>query len=362
MSEDHFLPMLEAWDGDGVVLRYDRPTGTWVVIALHSSALGPPTGGTRTKVYPGLRDAMRDAMRLAEGMTYKWAGLGMAYGGGKAVLAISRPLDEEERRGLMHRYGTLLETLSTFYTGADLGTSAVDIAHMAERTGRVLGIDRTTGSAMDPGPFTARGVLAGIRAAVRHSDGAETLEGKVVLVQGLGGVGRPLARLLAEERAEVLLCDAQLERAQRLAETINGRAVPSNRVFTEKCDVFSPCAVGGVLNEETISTLGCRIVAGSANNQLQGEDDADRLAKWGVLYVPDYIVNAGGAMAISLINDGLVDREELYRRVDTIGSAVQGILEEAAASNTTPLATARRRVDRLFAEREEDLAPPVTDA
>ncbi|MEM1180615.1 MAG: Glu/Leu/Phe/Val dehydrogenase dimerization domain-containing protein [Acidobacteriota bacterium] len=357
MSEDQILSMLEAWDGDGVVLRFDKPTGTWMVIALHSSALGPPTGGTRLKVYPGLRDAVRDAMRLAEGMTYKWAGLGLEYGGGKAVLAITSPLDAAERRGLMHRYGKLLETLGTFFTGADLGTSAVDIAHMAERSGQVLGINRESGEAMDPGPFTARGVLAGIKAAVRHLDGAEGLAGKSVLVQGLGGVGRPLGRLLAAEGAEVLLCDAQLERAERMAEQIGGRAVPSNRVFTERCDVFSPCAVGGVLNEETISTLGCRIVAGSANNQLQVEDDADRLAKWGVLYVPDYIVNAGGAMAISLINDGMHDRDQLFQRVDRIGEAVAGILEEAAASRSTPLATARRRVDRLLADHEETLAP-----
>ncbi|MEO1369517.1 MAG: Glu/Leu/Phe/Val dehydrogenase family protein, partial [Acidobacteriota bacterium] len=262
-----------------------------------------------------------------------------------------------ERRGLMHRYGTLLDTLSTFSTGADLGTSAVDIAHMAERTGCVLGLDPETGEALDPGPFTARGVLAGIQAAVRHVDGDGDLDGKSVLVQGLGGVGRPLARLLADAGATVLLCDTQLERAERLAAEIGGRAVPSNRVFTERCDVFSPCAVGGVLNEETISTLGCRIVAGSANNQLQGEDDADRLAKWGVLYIPDYIVNAGGAMAVSLMNDGLRDREALFGRVDGIASAVSGILEEAAASQSTPLATARRRVDRLLAGREGALAP-----
>ncbi|MEM1205622.1 MAG: Glu/Leu/Phe/Val dehydrogenase dimerization domain-containing protein [Acidobacteriota bacterium] len=349
MSDD-ILPLLQAWDGDGVMVRHDRPTGTWIFIALHSSALGVPTGGTRMKVYSGLRNALRDAMRLAEGMTYKWAGLGMEFGGGKAVLAISRPLDRESRRGLMHRYGTLLTSLrGAFQTGADLGTGADDMADLASKTPHVLGVDRDTGAATDPGPFTARGVLAGLRTAVRHQLGRDDLAGCRVLIQGLGGVGRPLAHLLADAGAELLLCDLDAGRSEALAAQLGGRVVSVDRAYTEPCDVFSPCAVGGILSEDTIATLGCKVVAGSANNQLLEEDDADRLRKWGILYVPDYIVNAGGAMAFSLMTQGLTDHDELARRVETIGDAVAGILREASDSDTSPLQTARRRVDRLLA-------------
>lgn len=223
------------------------------------------------------------------------------------------------------------------------------MAHVAEKTRFVLGVDTETHESTDPGPFTARGVFAGIRAAVRHRFGRDDLSGIRVLVQGLGGVGTPLASLLAEADAELLLCDADASRAERLAQKVGrGQVVPAHQVYTETCDVFSPCAVGGVLNEDTITTLGCQVVAGSSNNQLLEEDDADRLHKWGILYVPDYIVNAGGAMALDLMSHGISDADELYRRVDTIGEAVAGILEEASASQTTPLATARRRVDRLL--------------
>ena len=348
--KDDILPLIAAWDGEGIVVRHDAPTGTWIFIALHSSLLGCPTGGTRMKVYPGLRDALRDAMRLAEGMTHKWAGLNSELGGGKAVLALSRPLDSEARRGLMHRYGLLLESLSgAFCTGADLGTGPDDMRHVAEVSQFVLGVDRETQTSTDPGPFTARGVLAGIRSAVLHRFGKESLEGIRILIQGLGGVGSPLAAMLAAEGAHLLLCDADASRAQRMSRDLaNSQVVPIDRVYTEKCDVFCPCAVGGILNEESIATLGCRIVAGSANNQLLEEDDADRLHKWGILYVPDYIVNAGGAMALTLMTQGISEREALEQRVDRIGEAVANILEEAAASQTTPLSTARRRVDRLL--------------
>ncbi|MCG8460613.1 MAG: hypothetical protein MI919_30395 [Holophagales bacterium] len=350
MSDD-ILPLIRAWDGNGTLVRHDRPTGTWILLALHSDQLGPPTGGTRMKVYYGLRDAMRDAMRLAEGMTHKWAGLGMSFGGGKAVMALSRPLDGEQRRGLMYRYGDLLESLGgAFFTGADLGTGPDDMSHVAERTRYVLGVDGETGQATDPGPFTARGVLAGLRSAVRHQLGRGDLRGVRILIQGLGGVGRPLARELAEEGAELLLSDLDEARARRLAEELGAAAVAADRALTEPCDVLCPCAVGGILSEETISQLACRIVAGSANNQLLEEDDAERLHKWGVLYLPDYIVNAGGAMAFSLMSRGTADRRELERRVDGIGGAVAEILGEAREAGISPLAAARARVDRILAE------------
>ncbi|MEM9556389.1 MAG: Glu/Leu/Phe/Val dehydrogenase dimerization domain-containing protein [Acidobacteriota bacterium] len=353
MSRDDILPLIAAWDGEGVVVRYDKPTDTWIFIAFHSSRLGRPTGGTRLRVYPDLRAALRDAMRLAEGMTSKWAGLGVRYGGGKAVLAIRRPLDAADRRGLMLRYGELLETLGAFYTGADLGTGPDDMVHMARRTRCILGVD-SAGHATDPGPYTARGVAAGLRSALRHRFGDASPAGRRILIQGLGGVGAPLARRLAAEGAELLLCDLESAKAEALAVETDGRIVPVDRVYTEPCDVFAPCAIGGILDRRTIAMLACQIVVGSANNQLDGEDDADRLRKWGILYVPDYIVNAGGALTFSLMADGVRDEDELAGRVDAIGSAVADILAEADVAGTTPLVAARRRVDRLLARSADE--------
>jgi len=349
---DNFLPLLEAWDGDGVVVRYDVPTNTWIFIALHSSSLGRPTGGTRLRVYGGLRDAVRDAMRLAEGMTYKWAGLGMKFGGGKAVLAISRPLAPEERRGLMWRYGELLESLAgAFYTGADLGTGSDDMSHVAQRTRYILGVDPISGLARDPGPYTANGVLAGIRSALHFTDGEPGIEGRRIVIQGLGRVGGPLARALAAEGARLLLCDIDEEKASTLASELQAETLAADRVYTEPCDVFVPCAIGGVLRPATIANLGSRIIAGAANNQLLDEDDAERLQKWGILYVPDYIVNAGGAMAFSLMKDGIVEESALNDRVAAIGSVVAEILEEAKQLGATPLQAAKRRVDLRLARR-----------
>ena len=349
---DNFLPLLEAWDGDGVVIRHDAPTNTWIFIALHSSSLGRPTGGTRLRVYGGLRDAMRDAMRLAEGMTYKWAGLGMRFGGGKAVLAISRPLDPEERCGLMWRYGELLESLAgAFYTGADLGTGSDDMSHVAQRTRFILGVDPESGLARDPGPYTATGVIAGIRSALRFADGNEGVEGRRIVIQGLGRVGQPLARALAAQGARLMLCDIDEEKMTSLASELGAETLPADRVYSEPCDVFVPCAIGGVLRPSTIANLGSRIIAGAANNQLLDEDDADRLQKWGILYVPDYIVNAGGAMAFSLMKDGIVEEEALNDRIGAIGNVVAEILEEAKQLGATPLQAAKRRVDLRLARR-----------
>lgn len=349
-EKNDILPLIESWDGEGVVVRHDAETGAWIFIALHSSVLGRPTGGSRMKVYDGLRDALEDAMRLARGMTAKWAGLDMAFGGGKAVLAIPEPLDERARDGLLRRYGQLIHSLSgAFATGADLGTTAADMATIARSTRYVLGVDRETGESTDPGPFTARGVFEGLRATVRVVYGDAGLSERSVLVQGVGGVGRPLARLLAEAGAEVLVSDLDPSRAAELAVEVGGKAVDPDDALSTECDVFAPCAVGGIVSRHTVPHLRCRIVAGSANNQLQEDEDAVRLHERGIVYAPDYIVNAGGAMALALLAEGLTDRDQLFERVAGIGSVLTEILADAEEHGTTPLAAAARIVDRRLA-------------
>ncbi len=356
--DNDVLSLIEAWDGNGVVMRFDRPTGAWIFIALHDDTLGAPAGGTRMKVYPALADGLRDAMRLSEGMTYKWAGLGIAQGGGKAVLALARPLDGEARAALLRRYGTLVESLGgAFVTGADLGTGPDEMAMVASACRHVLGIDYRTMTSTDPGPYTAHGVFCGLRAALEQTFGSDALDGRTILVQGLGGVGAPLARSLAAGGATVLVSDVDQARVASLAQEVGGRPVAPESVYATGCDVYAPCAVGATLNPQTIPRLACRIVAGSANNQLLGAGDAERLHRRDILYVPDYVINSGGAMAFSHMRDGDWDRDSLMRRVDGVGTAVAEILRDAAASGDSPLAAAQKRVERILAEHQAKPKP-----
>jgi leucine dehydrogenase len=352
---ESFETLIAGWDGDGVVIRHDQPTGTWIFVALHDLSRRMASGGTRMRTYETPADGLRDAMRLAHGMTCKWAGVDLDFGGGKAVLAVPRPLVGEERVGLLHRYARLVESLrGAFGTGQDLGTTPADMVTMAEETRYVHGVDRLTGQTDDPGPYTAEGVFAGIRSAVRQVYGSPELAGKRVLVQGVGGVGGPLVQLLAGVGAEVLVCDLDAARAEQVAAAVGGRAVAAEDLFGTPCEVFAPCATGAILDRETIPRLACRIVAGSANNQLAEVADAQRLHERGILYAPDYLINAGGAIALSLPTLGVVERAPRLARVREIGDTLAGVFAEAAERGESPLAAAERRVERVLARRRAE--------
>lgn len=343
-----FPQLIASFDGVAVISRFDRPSGTWIFISLDDDRLGRMTGGTRMRIYDDPADGLLDSMRLARGMTSKWAALGMPFGGAKAVLAIDHPLEGDERRGLLERYGRLIESLrGLFSTGEDLGTTPEDFAVIGRRTRFIHGFDPVTGEKVDPGPFTARGVFAGMRAAAEEVFG-DGLATRRVLVQGVGHVGRRLAEMLEREGAAVLLCDIDEELARRVADELGCEAVPADRVYQTPCDVYSPCAVGGTLNELTIPQLSCRLVAGSANNQLASDDDADRLLERGIVYAPDFVINGGGAMAFGLLASGETDREAVLARTDDVGRTVGELLREAAERGESPLDTANRRVRRVL--------------
>lgn len=338
--------LIRDWDGLAVVARHDPSTGAWIFIALHDDTLGRPLGGTRMKVYPHAADGLRDAQRLAEGMTHKWAAAGIEMGGGKAVLALSRPLSGTEREGLLRRYGRLVDSLQgAFATGQDLGTSAEDMATVAEETRHVHGVTRA--GAIDPGPYTARGVFAAQRATFRRLVGSPDPAGRSVLVQGVGGVGGPLARRLAEAGAEVLLTDLDEDRAAALAGEIGGSTVAASDMIGTPCDVFAPCAVGAVLSSESIPRLACRAVCGSANNQLERPEDADLLHRRGILYAPDYVANSGGAIAFHLMARR-AGEEEIVARLDALEGVMDEIFAEAEREGRSPLWAARRRVERML--------------
>jgi leucine dehydrogenase len=352
--KDGMRELLKDWNGLGVVQGYDYETGTWIFIALHDATLGPMVGGCRMKPYPTPEDGARDAMRLAQGMTYKWAAIDFPFGGGKSVLAIPRPLEGEEKRGLLRRFGRLLESLHGGYaTGVDLGTTPEDMDVLAEASQYVMGHGLSGSGTADPGPYTALGVLAGIRAALKAVDGSLEPAGKSVLIQGAGDVGEPLARMLAEAGAEVLISDIDESRARGAAEGVDGRVVPVSETYATPCDVFAPCAIGAILNRETIPQLACRIVAGSANNQLDRAEDAELLHELGILYAPDYVVNAGGAIAFGMMHLGESNREAMRERVREIEEALDRIFAEAAERDESPVHGARRVAEQALRRGRE---------
>jgi leucine dehydrogenase len=346
-----FLEILEGWDGVGVVVRHDAPTGTWMFVVLHDDTLGPATGGCRMKVYDRPEDGLVDALRLAEGMTYKWAAMEFPFGGGKTVMAIPRPLEGEERIGLLHRFGDLLNSLGGRYgTGADLGTTTEDMQTIAEVSEYVIGVHGRTSGPMDPSPFTALGVYEGIRAALDHRTGSDDLSGRRVLIQGVGAVGASLAQRVATAGGVLLVADTDSARASRVAAELGGAVVEPDDVYHTECDVYAPCAVGATLTPATIAALRCDIVAGAANNQLGSAADAVLLHGRGILYAPDYVINGGGAMAFTLIYQGENRVEELERRVRGIGDRLRSIFIDAHEHGQSPVVAAQAFAERVLSK------------
>lgn len=353
--EESITKLIEEWDGEAVVTHFDAPTGAWFFVAIHNSSMGTPSGGTRIRVYDSPAQGLHDAMKLAEGMTRKWASIQFGFGGGKCVIAVKEKPMGEARKGLLRRYGRFLNTLNgAFGTGCDLGTTAEDMVIVAKETPYIHGIDRVTWKLMDPSPLTAYGVLAGIRAAAKQCWDSADLTGKRVLVQGVGGVGGMLARLLARNGAKILISDLNQEVAEAMAAETSGEIIAGADIYGIDCDIFAPCAIGGILNSETVPRLKCRIVAGSANNQLQQPEIADLLHQRGILWAPDYVVNAGGALSMGLFGEGTVKEEEIIPKIERLEDAVSDILSLALANGETPLEAADRRVQRVLASHRKE--------
>lgn len=343
-----FEVLLGLWDGEQVVIRRDRESGGWIFICMHSTQLGPAAGGTRLKVYETAADGLRDAMRLSAGMTAKLAVADLGLGGGKAVLAVPSIPQGDDRRALLHRYGDMVDSLGgRFITSSDIGTGEDDMDVIAERTQHVFGRSQASGGAGDPGPFTAVGVLHGIKASVAHVHGSDDLTGRTVLVQGAGSVGGTVAELLGREGASVLVADVDEERAAAVASAANGTTVDAGTALEAECDVYAPCALGATLSSESIPALRCRIVAGSANNQLAKAEDADLLSSAGILYAPDYVINAGGAIAINYLELNNRTQAEVDAALARIGETLKEIYERADAEAISTAAAA----DALAASR-----------
>jgi leucine dehydrogenase len=349
------LEALAAWDGEQVVTRYDPATRAWMFVCVHSSRLGPATGGTRLRSYASVDDALVDGLRLSAGMTRKFAVVGMPFGGGKAVIAVDEIPTGERRRGLFERYADLVASLrGGFLTGEDMNVTEADIDLIGGRAPYVFCRSVAAGGSGDPSPSTALGVLHGIKASLEHATGSAGLRGRSVVVQGVGAVGSRLAEHLAREGAAVSVGDVAADRARALAERLGARVVGADACLTEPCDVLAPCAIGGILNERTIAELRCAVVAGSANNQLLEQRDAERLRARGVLYAPDYVINAGGILQGVGIEALHWTRAELAGRLAGIGDTLREIYRQAEAEGITPNDAA----ERLARARLDGAAPP----
>jgi leucine dehydrogenase len=328
--------VIRSWDGEQVVVRFDHATGTWMFVCIHSTARGPAGGGTRMKTYATPAEALEDATRLAGAMTLKMAGIDVPFGGGKAVLAVPRELGGDERRGLLVRYGQLVDSLGgTYRTGPDVNTTVEDMDVISESTSYVFCRSAERGGSGDPGPYTARGVFHGIRATVAHAFGSDDLEGRSVLVQGVGDVGARLAEQLAEAGARVLVSDIDDARAREVAGPIGGEIVHPEDAIATACDVYAPCALGATLNATSIPRLRCGVVAGSANNQLATDGDAERLRAADILYAPDFVINAGGVIH-AWGTEGLGwTPEEVEARLAGLGDELRRIYRRAEDEGIT---------------------------
>jgi leucine dehydrogenase len=298
-------------DHEGVYLFRDAASGLTAVIAIHSTHLGPAAGGTRFWHYPDPADAITDALRLSRGMSFKNAMAGLPMGGGKGVV-LADPARTKTPE-MLAAFGRAIDSLGGRYvTAEDVGMTDADMVAIARETRHVSGLPVAAGSAGgDPGPTTAYGVYLGVKAAIRRGLGKDSAQGVHIAVQGVGSVGGGLARLLAADGAKLTITDTDMVRATRLARDIGADCIAPSGIMSIEADVLSPCALGAILTEETIAGLRVPIVAGGANNQLATQADADRLYARGILYAPDYVINAGGIINVALEDLG---RERGHRR------------------------------------------------
>jgi leucine dehydrogenase len=345
-----------AFDHEQLAVRRGERSGLYSIVAVHSTALGPALGGVRLWSYPATIDAARDALRLAMGMTYKAAAARLDLGGGKGVICAppGARLEGERRRAALLDFGDLVESLDGRYiTAEDVGICPDDLIAIRERTAHVTGLPSDRGGSGDPSPFTAMGVEAAMRACCESAFGTPDLAGRTVAVVGLGHVGSRLARRLADSGSKLLVSDIVAAR-RALADELGATWVDPAEVMLADCDVLAPCALGGGIDRDNVGALGCRIVCGSANNQLADESLADELVQRRILYAPDFIANAGGLIHVYMEIRGYSEARATELALG-IEETLEQILATASEHSITPLDAARE----LARERLDAAAAPV---
>ena len=335
---------LPDFDAHESVHLFDDPkTGLRAVIAIHSTHLGPAAGGTRFWHYANQQSALTDALRLSRGMSYKNAMAGLPAGGGKAVILADDKYSKP--RELLDAFARAVDSLGGRYiTAQDVGMSEDDMVTLSRTTDHVAGLP---GQGGDPGPYTARGVYLGVKAAAKRAFGSDDVRGMHIAIQGVGSVGGGLARYLAADGAKLTLADVNASRAEELAAELGANAVASDAIMAVEADIFSPCALGAVLTEASVADLKVKAVAGGANNQLATAAQGRQLADRGIVYAPDYVINAGGIINV-LRHIDKADDTAINARIDTIPGRLHQVWDESEATGATPAEVADRMAQRLI--------------
>ncbi len=335
-------------DHEGVHLFRDSKTGLFAVVAIHSTTLGPAAGGARFWHYPRSNDAITDALRLSRGMSYKNAMAGLPLGGGKSVILADAA--KTKTPGLLESFGRAIDSLGGRYvTAEDVGISDTDMVTISKQTRYVSGLPVAAGSAGgDPGPYTALGVYLGVKAAAKRALGKTDMAGVHVAIQGVGSVGGGLARLLATDGARLTLADFDPAKAKALADELGATAIDKESIMTVEADILSPCALGAVLTEASIAALRVPVVAGGANNQLATAEDGLRIHERGILFAPDYVINAGGIINVALEYIGQGDRAEVEARIHKIPERLEQVWSESVETGDPASTVADRIAQRLI--------------
>ncbi len=328
-----------------VVFCYNESAGLKAIIAIHDTTLGPALGGLRMWPYATEDEAIVDVLRLARGMTYKAAAAGLNLGGGKSVIIGDPRKDKSE--ALFRALGRFIQSLGGRYiTAEDVGTTVEDMDYIHMETDFVTGVSAAFGSSGDPSPATAFGVWQGMKAAAKAALGTEKLSGLKVALQGVGHVGYYLARHLHDEGARLTVCDINDESTTRARVELGAGVVDADAIYDVDCDIFSPCALGAVINPTTVPRLKCKVVAGCANNQLLSPADGNALEERDILYAPDYVINAGGLINVADELEGY-NRDRAYKKVAGIYGNIERVINRAKSEGIPTY----RAADRLAEER-----------
>jgi len=337
------IKTLDYKDFEHVISCSDPDTGLEAIIAIHDTTLGPSLGGTRMWPYPNKEAALIDVLRLARGMTFKAAAAALNVGGGKAVIIGDPKKDKTEE--MLRMYGKFIDTLKGQYiTAEDVGTTQNDMDVIRKETDHVVGISGASG---DPSPFTAYGTYLGIKTAVKEVFGTDELSGKTIAVQGIGSVGYQLCKLLYKEGAQLIVSDLDNTKINKAKSEFEAMVPTTKEIFEVECDVFAPCAMGAVINDTTINKLHCKIVAGAANNVLAEDKHGTVLKELGILYIPDYVINAGGLINVADELNGY-NEFSVLKKIRNIPITIKNILALAKAKHISTNAAADQFVqDRL---------------
>ena len=346
MSATWDLPDFD--DHEAVHFFRDAKSGLSAIIAVHSTHMGPAAGGVRFWHYADSTQAITDALRLSRGMSFKNAMAGLPMGGGKAVILANE--DGTKTPEMLRAFGRAIDSLGGRYvTAEDVGMTDDDMVVIGSETDHVSGLPVESGEAGgDPGPYTALGIFLGVKAAAKRALGTDSVKDVHVAIQGIGSVGGGLAKLLAAEGARLTLADVDVDRAKAMAAQYGGECVAADDILTTEADIVSPCALGAILDEHSIANLRCSAVAGGANNQLATPADGQRIHDRGILFAPDYVINAGGIINVGLEYMGQGDQQEVETRIAKIPERLEQVWVESEATGDPAADVADRIARRLI--------------